>query len=425
MSLNELKARSNQAYQHNLYYFTSSIRWLFLSSIVGLIVGAFSSAFSWCMTTATNLRLTYSWLLFLLPVGGLVIVFMYRSMGMKHDRGTNLILRAVRSAESIPFRVAPLIFISTVITHLFGGSAGREGAALQLGGSIGNKIGSVMKVDEQDTKIMVMCGMSAAFSALFGTPMAAAIFPLEVASVGIMQYSALLPCIFSSLIASQFASTMGIAPEAFTIVSIPEFAAIPALKIILVAAICGFVSTVFCYILHTTHKEYSRLIKNQYIRIAAAGVIVVLLTLLLGTRDYNGAGIPVIERAMEGEVIWYAFLAKIVMTALTLGAGYRGGEIVPSFFVGATLGCLLGQIFGISPSLCAAVGMISLFCGATNCPLASMLIGFELFGFQGVYYILIAVAVSYSFSGYRGLYQQQEIVYSKYKARKHHVGKKK
>ncbi len=411
--------RLKQAAKHNQYYILSSLRWLVLSSLTGLIVGAFSSAFSWCMTTATNLRLAHDWLLFLLPIGGLVIVFFYHIAHMENDKGTNQVLTAVRGVNNIPFRLAPLIFGSTVITHLFGGSAGREGAALQLGGSIGDKIGRVFCLDDGDRKVMVMCGMSAAFSALFGTPMAAAIFPLEVASVGIMQYSALLPCIFSSLIASQFAATMGIAPEAFVIHGIPAFTLVPALKIMLVAALCGVVSTGFCFVLSYTHKKYAQFFKNSYIRIVVAGVLIIALSLLLQTRDYNGAGIPVIERAMEGDVVWYAFLAKIIMTALTLGAGYRGGEIVPSFFIGATLGCLVGHLLGISPSLCAAVGMISLFCGATNCPLASMLIGFELFGFHGVYYILIAVAVSYAVSGYRGLYQQQEIVYSKYKATHH------
>lgn len=406
------------AFQNNRYYIISSLRWLLLSSVTGVVVGAFSSIFSWCMTTVTNLRMDHDWLIFLLPAAGLLIVFLYHITNMKHDKGTNQILSAVRTSGNIPFRLAPLIFISTVITHLFGGSAGREGAALQLGGSIGNRIGTLLKLDEADTKVMVLCGMSAAFSALFGTPMAAAIFPLEVVSVGIMQYSALLPCIFSSIIASRFAATMGIAPEAFTIVDIPSFSILPAAKILLVAGICGIVSTVFCFTLDLVHKKYEQFFKNQYLRIGAAGIIVVVITLLLQTRDYNGAGIPVIERAMEGEVIWYAFLIKIILTALTLGAGFKGGEIIPSLFIGATLGCLLGQILGISPSLCAAIGMVSLFCGATNCPLSSMLIGFELFGFQGVYYILIAIAVSYAFSGYRSLYQQQVIVYSKYKAEK-------
>lgn len=407
------------SFQRHRYYILTSLRWLLLASVTGMAVGAFSSVFSWCMTTVTNLRMNHDWLIFFLPAAGLVIVFLYQIANMKDDKGTNQILSAIRFSPHIPVRLAPLIFISTVLTHLFGGSAGREGAALQLGGSIGNGLGNLFRLDDSDKKIMVLCGMSAAFAALFGTPIAAAVFPLEVVSVGIMQYSALLPCIFASIIAAQSAATMGIAPEAFTIINIPDLAVLPVLKIILVAAICGIASTVFCFILDFTHKTYAKLFKNPYLRIFIAGILIIVITLLLQTRDYNGAGIPVIEHAMEGEVVWYAFLIKIVLTALTLGAGYKGGEIIPSLFIGATLGCLLGQLLGLSPSLCAAVGMVSLFCGATNCPLSSMLIGFELFGFQGVYYILIAIAVSYVFSGYRSLYNQQTIVYSKYKVEEH------
>ncbi len=407
------------SFQRQRYYMVTSLRWLFLASITGMAVGAFSSVFSWCMTTVTHLRINHDRLIFLLPVAGLVIVFLYQIANMKEDKGTNQILSAIRFSPHIPVRLAPLIFISTVLTHLFGGSAGREGAALQLGGSIGNGIGNLFRLDDSDKKVMVLCGMSAAFAALFGTPVAAAVFPLEVVSVGIMQYSALLPCIFAAFIASQSAATMGIAPEAFTIINIPDIGILPVFKIILVAAICGIVSTAFCFILDFTHETYARLLKNPYMRIFTAGVLIIITTLLLQTRDYNGAGIPVIEHAMEGHVVWYAFLIKMLLTALTLGAGYKGGEIIPSLFIGATLGCLLGQLLGVSPSLCAAVGMISLFCGATNCPLSSLLIGFELFGFQGVNYILIAVAISYVFSGYRSLYAQQTIVYSKYKVEEH------
>ncbi len=419
MKISAYMAPLKPSIQRHRYYALTSLRWLLLASVTGIAVGAFSSVFSWCMTAVTNLRMNNDWLIFLLPAGGLIIVFLYQAAKMKDDKGTNQIISAIHFSPHIPVRLAPLIFISTVLTHLFGGSAGREGAALQLGGSIGNGLGNLFRLDDSDKKIMVLCGMSAAFAALFGTPIAAAVFPLEVVSVGIMQYSALLPCIFSSLIASQFAANMGIAPEAFTIVNIPDLNFFPVVKIILVAACCGIASTIFCFTLDFTHKKYAKLFQNPYLRIFTAGMLIIVITLLLGTRDYNGAGIPVIEQAMEGEVVWYAFIIKIVLTALTLGAGFKGGEIIPSLFIGAALGCLLGQLLGLSPSLCAAAGMVSLFCGATNCPLSSMLIGFELFGFQGVYYILIAIAVSYVFSGYRSLYAQQIIVYSKYKVEEH------
>jgi H+/Cl- antiporter ClcA len=312
--------------------------------------------------------------------------------------------------------MAPLIIIATVLTHLFGGSAGREGAALQLGGSLGHKIGDLLHLDEEDKKVIVMSGMSAAFSALFGTPMAAAIFPIEMVCVGSFYYVALVPCVLASLIASNFAASMGINPEAFTITFIPEMTILNAGKVILLGLLCGAVSVLFCLAMHTASDLYGKYIKNPYLRVLAGGAIIVVLTFILQTTDYNGAGIPVIDKAMEGEVVPYAFLLKILFTAITLGAGFKGGEIVPSFFIGSTFGCLMGQLLGISPSLCAALGLIGVFCGATNCPLSSMFISFELFGFDGGAYFLIVAAISYMISGYSSLYHNQKIVYSKYKA---------
>jgi H+/Cl- antiporter ClcA len=353
-----------------------------------------------------------------LPIAGLVIVFLYHILHMDKDRGTNKVISTVNAddSEGIPFQMAPLIVIATVLTHLFGGSAGREGAALQLGGSLGHKIGQILHLDEDDMKIIVMAGMSAAFSALFGTPMAAAIFPIEMVCVGSFHYAALVPCVFAALIASNFAASMGINPEAFTITFVPDMTIITAGKVVILGLLCGVVSILFCSVMHMAANLYNKYFKNPYVKIVVGGLIIAALTFLLRTTDYNGAGIQVIDRAMEGEVVPYAFLLKILFTAITLGAGYKGGEIVPSFFIGSTFGCLIGQLFGISPSLCAALGLIGVFCGATNCPISSMFISFELFGFEGVAYFLIVVATSYMISGYSSLYHNQKIVYSKYKA---------
>lgn len=260
-----------------------------------------------------------------------------------------------------------------------------------------------------------MCGMSAAFSAIFGTPIAASVFSMEVASVGVMYYAALVPCVFSSLTASLFAVSMGIGPDVFALVQIPEFQILPACKVIGLGLCCAVVSALFCISLHSAGGFYKKYLKNPYIRILVSSAIIILLTILLQTSDYMGAGVPVIERAMEGTVSPPAFLLKILFTALTLAAGFKGGEIVPSFFIGATFGCLFGQLCGISPSLCAAVGMMAVFCGVTNCPITSLLISFELFGYQAVPYFLIGVSVSYLMSGYYSLYHDQKIIYSKYK----------
>ncbi|MCI6497702.1 MAG: chloride channel protein [Lachnospiraceae bacterium] len=392
------------------------LKWVCIAVITGVIVGLFSIMFSMCLTWVTDFRDSHSYIVFLLPLAGCFIVFLYKIFNYSNNKGTNLVLSTIHADGRLEFKMAPLIFISTVITHLFGGSAGREGAALQLGGSIGSKIADVLGLDEQDQHVVIMCGMSAAFSALFGTPMAASIFAMEVVSVGVMYYAALVPCVFSALIASNFAADMGINPESFKIKYIPDMTLENSVKIIIIALACAALSVLFCMMLHGVGDLYRKYLKNPYVRIIVAGAAIALIMLLLGTDDYMGAGIPVIERAIAGEVNPFAFLLKMILTALTLEAGFKGGEIVPSFFIGATFGCISGHILGISPSLCAAVGMIALFCGVTNCPITSLLISFELFGYRGVRYFMVAIAVSYLMSGYYGLYHDQTIVYSKYKA---------
>ena len=392
------------------------VKWCIFSTVVGGVVGGFSTLFAFCLRQVTDFRTSHPEIILLLPAAGVVIVFLYGVFHYKNDKGTNMVLSTIHAETELPFKMAPLIFISTVITHLFGGSAGREGAALQLGGSIGNQLGRWFRFDEKDRRIVVMCGMSAAFSAIFGTPIAASIFAMEVVSVGVMYYAALVPCVFSSLIASKFAIDMGIRPEVFKIIHIPGFHLVPSMKVVLLALCCAGISVLFCVTLHSLGDIYRSKLKNPYIRIIFSSVVIVILTILLHTTDYMGAGVPVIERAIKGEVRPEAFVLKIVFTALTLEAGFKGGEIVPSFFVGATFGCLFGQILGISPSLCTAVAMVAVFCGVTNCPITSMLIAFELFGYKAVPYFLIAISVSYLMSGYYGLYHDQTIVYSKYKA---------
>ena len=225
----------------------------------------------------------------------------------------------------------------------------------------------------------------------------------------------LVPCVFASLIASKFARHMGIGPDTFLIKKIPDFLIVPSIKVILLAVCCAAVSVIFCVTLHSLGDFYRDKLKNPYIRIVVSSLVIVALTMVLHTTDYMGAGVPIIERAIAGHVVPLAFVWKIIFTALTLEAGFKGGEIVPSFCVGAAFGCLFGQLIGLSPSLCAALGMVSVFCGVTNCPITSLLIAFELFGYHGIPFFMIAISVSYLLSGYYGLYHDQTIVYSKYK----------
>ncbi len=394
----------------------ASLKWVVFSILSGAVIGSAGTLFYFGMSVVTLIRTKNPWIIWLLPIGGLLIIGSYHMLHDEKDSGTNLVLSAIHSGDELPFRMAPLIFFSTLITHLFGGSAGREGAALQLGGSIGNGLGRLFRFDEKDKHIMIMCGMSAAFSALFGTPMAAAIFSMEVVSVGIMHYSALVPCVLASLVAHGIAVSFDVTAESFPLGKLPAFTVANALKTSLLAILCALVSVLFCILLHQAESLYKKFFKNPYLRIFAGGCLVIVLTLLVGDQTYNGAGMPVIAACMKtGTVAWQAFLLKMLFTAATLGAGYKGGEIVPTFFIGATFGCLFGNLIGFSPVLCTAIGMSAVFCGVTNCPITSLLISFELFGYEGMPYFLLAIAFSYRLSGYYGLYHSQKIVYSKYK----------
>lgn len=401
--------------KHNLQRTITSIKWVIFSMLVGLIVGLCGTAFYKGLYLVTQTRIEHPWLIFLLPFAGLLIVGLYHALKNSNDGGTNLVISAIHSGDELPLRMAPLIFVSTLITHLFGGSAGREGAALQMGGSIGNSLGKLFRFDEKDKHIMIMCGMSAAFSSLFGTPMAAAIFSMEMISVGVMHYSALVPCVISSLIANGVASKFDVKNEFFLIDEIPKFNIITAIQISILAALCALLSIVFCILLHKTQDLYKKVFKNQYLRVFAGGCFVLAATIIVGSQTYNGTGMNIIDKCISGTVRPEAFILKMLFTALTLGAGYKGGEIVPSFCTGAAFGCLYGNLFGFSPTLCTAVGMTSVFCGVTNCPITSLLISFELFGYDGMPYFLLSIAFSYMFSGYFGLYHSQKIVYSKYK----------
>ena len=401
--------------RHNLQRAKTSVKWVVFAVISGITVGLVGTAFYFCMAGVTGLRGEHPWLIWFLPVGGLCIVGAYHLLHDERDAGTNLVISSIHSGDKLPLRMAPLIFVSTLITHLLGGSSGREGAALQLGGSIGNEIGKLFRFDEKDKHIMTMCGMSAAFSALFGTPMAAAIFSMEVVSVGIMYYAALVPCVISALIAHGIAGYFGAEAEIFLLSQIPEFGVGSAVRISLLAALCALVSILFCILLHGSENLYKRFLSNPYIRSFVGGAVVILLTLLVGDQRYNGSGIGLIEPSMEGEAAPEMFLLKMLFTAATLGAGFKGGEIVPSFCIGGTFGCVMGKLMGFSPSLCTAVGMTAVFCGVTNCPISSLLISFEMFGYEGMPYFLLTIAFSYMLSGYFGLYHSQKIMYSKFK----------
>ena len=393
------------------------LRWLLVSGLTGVACGLVGAAFYYVVSFVTAARQAHGWLLFCLPLAGLFIVWSYRVLGMENDSGTNQIIASVRSGEKPPLRLALLIFVSTALTHLTGGSAGREGAALQIGGSVAASIGRLLRLGERNMNLIVMCGMSAVFTALFGTPLSATVFSLEVVSVGIVHYSALFPCLLASLVTTGVTRLLGVHPEGYVLMGGPALDWQFMLRTGLLAIACALLSMAFCELMHRTNHLYKKYLPNQYLRVLAGAAILIVLTLLVGSRDYNGAGGNIIEAALAGHAVPYAFLLKMLFTAITLGAGFRGGEIVPTFFVGATFGCAAAPLLGLDPAFGGAIGMIALFCGVTNCPLASIFLSIELFGSSHVLFFALACALSYLLSGKFSLYSAQKIVYSKLEPR--------
>ena len=401
---------------HDKERMITTLKWICFSFVVGLVLGVIGALFYHGIRIATTYRLSHPWVLFLLPVGAVLIRYLYHISKYDNDGGTNLVLSAIHSDDNIPKRMAGLIFVSTIFSHFVGASVGREGAALQLGGSIGNTIGKLFRFNDTEKKTMIMVGMSAVFSALFGTPMAAAIFSMEVVSVGIMHYAALVPCVIASFVARGVASYFGAPNASYMVDEIPSFGLASGLETAFLAMLCGLVSILFCVVLHQTDSLSKRFVKNPYLRGFIGGSVILIFTLLEGHQTYNGAGVEYIRDCMDGNTDGFAFLIKIIFTAICIASGYKGGEIVPSFFIGASFGCLFGNLVGFSPALCAAIGMGAVFCGVTNSPITAFIICLELFGMEGAPYFLLAVALSYMLSGYYGLYSSQKIIYSKYKS---------
>lgn len=395
--------------------FIGFFKWSGIALLVGFAAGVIGALFRLGIEAVTGFRTSHDFMILLLPVSGLLIVWLYRALGVHHDKGTNLVLNSVRSGERISSKMTFLIFFTSIITHAFGGSAGREGAALQIGGSVSAKLGRLLRLDQKDMSIITLCGMSACFSALFGTPVTAAVFAMEVVTVGIMHYSAILPCVAASLVGNTVSSLFGLKAVSFPAGTIPDFAFDSLWRVIVLSAACALVSILLCVVFHLAGHLLQKFLPNPYMRIAAGGAFIAGLTFLIGVRDYNGAGSDMILSYFSSPARPEAFLMKMLFTAITLGAGYKGGEIVPVLFIGAAFGNLGAQFLGLPLGFGAAVGIAALFCGVTNCPLATILLSIELFGAEGLPFYGLAIAISYMLSGYEGLYSGQKIFYSKLK----------
>ena len=395
------------------------VLWLVLAAAVGLVCGGVGTAFHLSVEAVTELRGEHGWILWLLPLAGLVIVALYKGTRCE-GMGTNNVIRAVQSGEAVSPLLVPAIFLGTVLTHLCGGSAGREGAALQMGGSIGYNVGRLFRLSDHDRRTATVCGMAAFFSALFGTPLAATLLAMMVEDVGLTFSVAFVPGFLAALVAYGVSLACGISPTRFALADAPALTADAVLKVMVLGAACAVVSRLFCGLLHFTEHELPKRLPNPWVRAAVGGMAVVALSYLMGVGRYNGAGMGVIAAAVEqGEALPWDFLCKALLTAVTLASGFKGGEVVPSFYIGATFGCAVGPLLGLPAGFSAAVGLVAVFCGATNTLIPSILMAYELFQGEGLELVALGCGGCYMLSGYHGLYNSQTFVTEKWASEYH------
>ena len=398
---------------HPEYYIKTFLKWTFLSVIVGIVGGLLGAAFHHALHFVTHVRAENNWLIYLLPVGGLMTVEIYRLLGIKRNRGTNEIIEAILKKQPVSPMVAPAVFLASAVTHLFGGSAGREGAALQIGGSVASKLGKLLHLKDHNRTILVTCGMSAVFAGLFGTPLTAMIFCMEFVSVGRLFTPALLPCYFSAFFASLVSGALDVHPETYILDTATALNAVNIGGAIVLAVLVSVLGVAMCYVFHKAEHLAAHYLPNLWVRIALGGAMITVLTLLVGDQRFNGAGMDMVMEALGGQADWYAFLLKMLFTAVTLAAGFKGGEIVPTFCIGATFGCVVGAALGLEPGIAAALGLVGLFCCATNSPLASIVLSVEMFGGANLYLFALVSVICFVLSGTSGLYASQIMKYEK------------
>ncbi|RDI13264.1 voltage-gated chloride channel family protein [Flavobacterium sp. AG291] len=397
------------------FYLLYIIKWLLLSIVIGLSIGSASAFFLVSLNWVTNWRESHVWIIALLPLGGLAIGLMYHYWGNSVVKGNNLLLEEFHSPKQIiPFRMAPLVLLGTLLTHLFGGSAGREGTAVQMGGAIADQFTHFFKLRQEDRGIILIMGISAGFASVFGTPLAGAVFALEVMVLNRIKYDALLPSLIVALIADYTCTAWHVKHTHYAIDVVPGLAPDTLLWTIIAGILFGLAAMLFSKAVYFFTKVFRHKISYPPLRPLIGGVFIALSVYLMSTTEYIGLGVPVIVRSFGENLPVYAFMIKLLLTTFTIGAGFKGGEVTPLFFIGATLGNALFLILPLPMAFLAGIGFVAVFSGATNTPIACTIMGIELFGIEAGVYIALACFVAYLFSGYTGIYSSQNRVGVKY-----------
>lgn len=391
----------------SLYYL---IKWLVICTCIGIVTGSISAFFLKSLEWATAYREANYWIIALLPVGGFIIGITYHLFGNSVVKGNNLLLEEFHSPKKvIPFKMAPLVLFGTVITHLFGGSAGREGTAVQIGGAVADQFTKIFKLSKIDRKIVITAGISAGFASVFGTPLAGGIFALEVLILGRIRLDAIVPSFLAAVLANYFCIIWGVHHTHYHIDEVADMNFVNLLWAMLAGIIFGLVAMLFSKSTHFWASQFKKFIKYPPLRPAIGGVILAVIIYSIGTTKYIGLGVPTIVESFTSNMNSYDFLAKLLFTSFTLGAGFKGGEVTPLFYIGATLGNVLIWFIPLPMGLLTGMGFVAVFAGATNTPIACTVMGIELFGIEGGVFIAIACSVSYLFSGHTGVYTSQII----------------